>query len=322
MNELDDKFPHVSFGKDAKAIMKKFIIVLMVMLGAATMTVPDAEAKRLGGGGSSGQQSQSVARQAPGQPSQAARPATPPATAPQGVPPKPASPWRGMIGGALLGLGLGAVLSHFGLGGAMASMISTLLMVALLAFAGMFIYRLFKRKSEANNAPAYAGGVANYAGRGTSESGPVAPPQQQSAALEVEPITTGTHAQPWGVPLNFDVPGFLRSAKTYYIRLQAAWDKGDMSDIREFTTTEMFAELKMELQERGAASNYTDVVTLDAELMGIEIVSDQYLASVKFNGLIKEDRQAPAVPFSEIWNLSKPLSASGGWVLAGIQQLA
>lgn len=302
--------------------MKKFIFALMLMLSAAAMTVPEVEAKRLGGGASSGQQSQSVARQAPVQPSPAARPATPPAAVPQGVPPKPASPWRGIVGGALLGLGLGAVLSHFGLGGALASMISTFLMVALLAFAGIFIYRLFKRKSEASNAPAYAGGVSNYAGGGASEIGSGIGPQQQPPALKVEPITAGTPSQPWGVPANFDVPSFLRSAKTYYIRLQAAWDKGDMSDIREFTTTEMFAELKMELQERGAASNYTDVVTLEAELLGIEIVSDQYLASVKFSGVIKEEQQAPAAPFSEVWNLAKPVSASGGWVLAGIQQLA
>ncbi|MGC8140874.1 hypothetical protein ACP3W2_25865, partial [Salmonella enterica] len=70
------------------------------------------------------------------------------------------SMWKGLLGGALLGLGLGALLSHFGLGGALASMISTILTVALIALAIMFVIRLFRRKSEsaqsAQPAPAWA----------------------------------------------------------------------------------------------------------------------------------------------------------------------
>jgi len=118
------------------------------------------------------------------------------------------------------------------------------------------------------------------------------------------------------------VPGFLRHTKTYFIRLQAAWDRADINDIREFTTPEMFGELKLQLQERGATPNVTDVVTLDAELLGIETTSNEYLASVKFSGMIKESEHAPAEAFTEVWNLSKPLSGQSGWVLAGIQQVS
>jgi predicted lipid-binding transport protein (Tim44 family) len=102
--------------------------------------------------------------------------------------------------------------------------------------------------------------------------------------------------------------------------MQAAWDKADAQDIREFTTPEMFAELKMQLTERGASANHTDVVSLDAELMGVETVADEHLASVRFNGMVKEDEQASAEAFNEIWVLSKPVSGNGGWLLAGIQQ--
>jgi predicted lipid-binding transport protein (Tim44 family) len=115
--------------------------------------------------------------------------------------------------------------------------------------------------------------------------------------------------------------GFVRNAKTYFIRLQAAWDKADINDIREFTTPEMFAELRLQIQERGAASNQTDVVSLDAEVLGVETVGNDYLASVKFFGFIKEDPTASPAQFAEIWNLSKPAAGQGGWVLAGIQQL-
>ncbi len=304
--------------------MKKIWLILVVALTALTLVVSEAEARRMGGGGSFGKQSQGVSRQAPSRSSQnaanAAKPAAP-AAAPQGVPPKPAAPWKNILGGALLGLGLGALLSHFGMGGALASMISTLLMVALLAFAAMFIYRMFRRKSEANGPQtAYAGGYNKSAY--TPEIGSRIEPQP--APLQSVPLASGAAQTPapWGVPDDFDTAGFLRNAKTYFIRLQAAWDKADINDIREFTTPEMFAELKMQIQERGASANNTDVVSIDAELLGIETISDEYLASVKFSGMISEAAGAPAAPFAEVWNLSKPVSGNGGWSLAGIQQLS
>jgi len=224
------------------------------------------------------------------------------------------------MGGALLGLGLGALLSHLGIGGALASMIGTILTFALIAFAAMFIYRMVvgrKNGSGSNPQPAYAGG--HSARNATPEIGSRVQSFSQPMALQADGAAAATGTA-FDVPADFDVPGFVRNAKTYFIRLQAAWDRADINDIREFTTPEMFAELRMQLQERGASANNTDVVSLDAELMGIETVSDEYLASVKFTGMIKEDDNA-AEPFSEVWNLSKPVAGQGGWALAGIQQL-
>src|SRR5438067_2378117 len=129
--------------------MKRLLISLMLMFSLLAMAVADADAaRRLGGGRSVGRQSENVTRSAPYQPATpsqqvAPRPAAPPAT-PAPIPPRPASPWRNMLGGALLGLGLGAMLSHFGMGGALASMISTILTVVLLGLVLMFILRLFR----------------------------------------------------------------------------------------------------------------------------------------------------------------------------------
>jgi predicted lipid-binding transport protein (Tim44 family) len=295
--------------------MKKFFIALMLTMSAMTIVVSNADARRLGGGTSIGRQSQSVSRAAPAQGAAATRPApAAPAAAPATIPPKPASPWRGILGGALLGLGLGALFSHFGLGGAMGGMLGTILMLALLAMAAMFIFRMFRGKNG-NSQPSYAGGYG-----GTPEIGSRIEPVGQPAALQSVPLASGSVAA-FGVPADFDVPGFLRNAKTYFLRLQAAWDKGDTNDIREFTTPEMFAELKLQVQERGATPNHTDVVTLNAEMMGVETIGQDYLASVKFSGTIKEDVNAAAEPFTEVWNLSKPTSGQSGWLLAGIQQL-
>jgi predicted lipid-binding transport protein (Tim44 family) len=129
-------------------------------------------------------------------------------------------------------------------------------------------------------------------------------------------------AAPWGVPSDFDKDAFLRHAKSSFIRMQAAWDKADTKDLKEFTTPEVFAELKMQIQERGETADFTDVVTIDAELLGIETIGDEYLVSVKFVGMIKSSPTAAAEPFAEVWNMSKPLDGSTGWVLAGIQQLS
>ncbi|WP_394779903.1 Tim44 domain-containing protein [Undibacterium sp.] len=304
--------------------MKKFLLTMMIALGAVTLGVADAEAKRVGGGGAIGRQSQNVSRQAP--PAQAAPSAAKPApaAAPGATPPKPASPWKGILGGALLGLGLGALFSSMGMGGAMASMLSSILMVGLLAAAGMFIYRMIKNRSAGAQKPAFANAYAGQS-NGVPEIGsrvdqPVAF-QSGAAASSSFNAASSANAGNWEVPADFDVNAFLRNSKTYYIRLQAAWDRADVNDIREFTTPEMFGELRLQLQERGASANHTDVVSLDAELMGVETTARDYLASVKFSGMIKDGAQAPAEAFAEVWNMSKPVNGDGGWVLAGIQPL-
>jgi predicted lipid-binding transport protein (Tim44 family) len=303
--------------------MRKFLIALMVAVSAASMVISEAEAKRLGGGGSIGRQSQGISRQAPAQstnqavaPSQAQQAA--PAAAPQS---RPASPWRNILGGALLGLGLGALLSHLGIGGALASIISTILMVALLALAIMFIIRLVRNRNGGNAAqPAFAGG--NPLARTPEVGSRIEESRAQSAAFQAEQVSSSGSAAAPNIPADFDVEGFLRHAKTYFIRLQAAWDRADINDIREFTTPEMFGELRLQLQERGASPNHTDVVSLDAALLGVETAGNEYVASVKFSGMVKEAENAQAEPFAEVWNLTKPVSGQGGWMLAGIQQLS
>lgn len=305
--------------------MKKFLISLMVALSAFAIVVGDAQAKRMGGGSSIGRQSHNVSRQsaAPAAPvsnagaQQAAKPAAPAAT-PQSVPPKPASPWKGILGGALLGLGLGALFSHFGLGGALGGMLGSLLMIALLAMAAMFIYRLFRRNSGQDG----SGGMRpSYAGASSMpDIGSRIEPVQPAAFRTGEASASGSEHAPWGIPVGFDTNGFLRQAKSHFIRMQAVWDRADVNDLREFTTPELFAELRLQLQERGPSSNHTDVVSLDAVMLGLETANGEYMASVRFSGMIREAENSPAEAFTEVWNLTKPVSGQGGWVLAGIQQ--
>jgi predicted lipid-binding transport protein (Tim44 family) len=318
--------------------MKRLLIALLIAATTFAAMMPTAEAKRLGGGASFGKQS-SYSRQNSATPTPtptpqpaytAPRPAAPVAAPAAAVPPKPASPWRGIIGGALLGLGLGALFSHFGMGGAMGS----ILMFAVIALAAIFLIRMFSRRSgnQSANEPFYTPGNAQTSAySSTPEIGSQIPgygqaqsPVQSAPALGAGAFGASGSASPaavaLGIPADFDVAGFLRNAKSYFIRLQAAGDKADIHDIREFTSPEVFAELRLQIQERGASPNVTDVVQLNAELLGIEQVNDEYLATVRFGGLIKEAADASAEPFIELWNFSKPVDGAGGWVLAGIQQ--
>jgi predicted lipid-binding transport protein (Tim44 family) len=247
-----------------------------------------------------------------------------------------------MLGGLAAGLGIGYLLSKFGLGAGLASLLSNLILIALVAFVVMWIIR--KVRGSRPQGPAYATGGPSLGGdREPYVPQPAAPAPQASApaaaslntgntsglgagaataaqswnlggsaasaqAVNAQPAAAAPQ-QPWGVPADFDTQAFLRNAKVYFIRLQAAWDAGNLNDIREFTTPEMFAEIKM------------DVVSVEAEMLGIETQAAEYLASVRFSGMIREEANAPAQPFAEVWNLTKPTRGAGGWVLAGIQQL-
>jgi predicted lipid-binding transport protein (Tim44 family) len=330
--------------------MKKFVASMVLAITAVSM-IAEATARPMGGKRSIGRQSQPVKQmQAPAPaPTPGMQPQRAPAAAPAAAgaagaaaaaQAKRPSMWKGILGGALLGLGLGALLSHFGIGGALASAISAILMIGLLALAVLFIVRMFRRKDTPAN-PAFGGGYTNPVPAGASPNpaaGAVATPEigsglRQPAGFQSQNGFGGVSLgkpgaaapaahQQWGVPADFDQDAFLRHAKASFIRMQAAWDRGDTNDLREFTSPEVFAELKMQIQERNGATDFTDVVTIDGQLLGIETTATDYLASVQFNGMIRTAPNAPAEPFVEVWNMSKPLSGPGGWVLAGIQQVA
>ncbi len=286
-------------------------IALFILLLSAGLTVHDAEAKRLGGGMSSGMsRSGSVMnRQAvppkPATPAQSATPAAP--AAPAIAPPR--SPWMGMLGGLALGAGIGALLGHFGMGGLGEGMGSFLSML-LIGGALFFLVRMLMRR----NAPAAP--TMQYAGNSYDVT-----PAQGGQIYEALPAGGAVPVALSGsVPAGFDVDGFVRQAKLNFVRLQAANDAGNMDDIRAFTTPEMYAEILLEYQERGKAAQQTEVVQLNAELLDLSSEGNRQIASVRFSGSIREAVNAPVEPFDEVWHLSK--SADSGWLIAGIQQYA
>ncbi|CAB3640196.1 Tim44 domain-containing protein [Paraburkholderia rhynchosiae] len=318
--------------KVKRSLVRRIGLIAMVgLIVAGSVASLDAEARRMGGGRSIGRQSNTVQQQAaPSQPSptnpamqQRAQPAPAPAPAPAAQPNR--SRWLGPIAGLAAGLGIAALLSHFGLGGAFAGAMANIIVIALLAMIGIWLIRRFMGRKRDASQPAYAGhspslnsGATGY----TQQPSYTAPPTGAYLEPQGNPLTTPSVNATPSVPAGFDSEAFLRNAKVYFVRLQAAWDVGNIDDIREFTTPEMFAEVRVDLASRGAESNQTDVVQLNADLLGVEERANEYFASVRFSGLIREAPGAAAQPFVEVWNLSKANRPGEGWLLAGIQQLA
>ncbi|PKO65508.1 MAG: transporter [Betaproteobacteria bacterium HGW-Betaproteobacteria-17] len=273
--------------------MKSFLISLFAVFIGFSFIVPDAEARRMGGSKSFGMQRTAPAKQNVAPTPQRQQTGTAPTTATQ------KRSWMGPIAGLAAGLGLAALFSHLGLGEEMASF----LMLALLAMAAFMLFRFFTRR----NAPASA---MQYAGM----------PQQGPAAFDQSPAALGGNATPGAFPPGFDADAFAREAKLNFIRLQAAFDAANLDDLRAFTSPEVFAEISMQLAERGDAAQITDVMVLDAEVLEAVDEGSRHVVSVRFTGQVREAADQAALPLDEIWHLTKPASGPGGWVIAGIQQ--
>jgi len=321
--------------------MKLWTVVLGLALVFAGF---DADARRMGGGGSFGKQSNNVTnRSAPATPVQGANNvAGKPAAAAA-----PRKPWGAMLGGLAAGLGLAWLAHSLGFGEAFGNV----LMLALLAMVAVAVIGWWMRRSKAGpqrsaNAPFAFQGAGAGSGAAVEEPKPYRPenvgndasarPWERSNAMPLESQVGNQNresiigsalmgSQSWGVPAGFDVDGFLKAAKANFVTLQAAWDKSDISSLRAMMTDEMLSEIRTQLTDReahtGGPVNNTDVVMIDAKLLGIEDIGSDYMASVEFSGMIREEPSAGPSPFREVWNMTKPKSGSSGWLVAGVQAL-
>lgn len=321
--------------------MKIWTLVLAMAMGLTAFT---ADAARLGGGRSVGKQSGNVVkREATPTPAGPTQGATTPSAPVNPAAAAPKRPWGAMLGGLAAGLGLAWLAHSLGFGEAFGQ----ILMFALLAMAVVALIGWFMRSRRPSQAAApFAFQGAGGAGVPVSEPRPYRPenvgndasarPWERSSSMALEPLGTArtsdsmigsalSGAQGWSVPAGFDTDGFLNAAKANFVTLQAAWDKSDISSLRSMMTDEMLSEIRTQLAEReahtGGPANQTDVVMIDAKLLGIEDVGSDFMASVEFSGMIREQPSAGPSPFREVWNMTKPRSGGTGWLVAGVQAL-
>ncbi|MBT9553579.1 MAG: Tim44 domain-containing protein [Hydrogenophaga sp.] len=307
----------------------------LVLVGLMVLGSSQAVAKRLGSGTSVGQQSGQVtqpsAAQAPVSP--AVSPAASAAGGPAATVASQQRPWGSVLGGVAAGLGLAWLASSLGLGEGFAQ----LLLLGVLALVALTLFRTLARRSTPALATpgAYAasaeGGSTVTVPRGYSPKNvgndASARPWENQAVSPADGSTTGAApaaTAPWGVPAGFDIAGFLQASKANFVSLQDAWDRADIPSLRAMMTDTMLAEIRSQLVERehsGAGDNKTEVVMLEARLLGIEELASDYMASVEFSGLIREDMSAGPNPFREVWNITRPKSNASGWLVAGVQAL-
>jgi len=301
----------------------KFLSVALAFLMVFSSFTAEA-AKRMGSGKSFGKQSNNVSQTQGAKPAQnatPATPATPPAAAQQN------RPWGAMLGGLAAGLGLAWLASSMGFG----EELGQFMMFGLMALVIMMAVGYFMRRRAAAQNP--AANTSPFAFQGAGATPPV---QQQTTRFNAHPNTTDSASgsmigsavsgfQPtWSIPAGFDVDGFLHHAKENFVTMQDAWDRSDTASLRKLMTDDMLTEIKAQIAERDATSSVghmtkTEVVSLDAKLLGIEESYDSHLASVEFSGLIREDVGAQAETFKEVWNMSLSKAPNSGWLVAGIQ---
>lgn len=310
--------------------MKSLIVALLTLFVAVALIMPEpADAKRFGGGRSLGKQystpqpsqpsRQSLQQNQPQQGQAAAGTATR-----QGAPVRSgASRWLG----PLAGLAAGGLLASLFFGDAFSGFqIMDFLLIGLLIFGAVMLFRMLRRNAGGvRGAPAPAGaygrgsmspGVPPNAGQ-APVGGAASPGARPAAGAVLDQGSPNASEAPYW----FDGAGFVEGAKTHFIRLQAAWDRSDFRDIREYTSPELFAEVKREREAMGSAPNDTEVVTLAAELLGLRRDDDRLIASVRFTGLIREEASGAANPLDEVWHVAHPwASADGNWIIIGIQQ--
>ena len=316
-----------------------FVLACVVAL---TSLHADA-ARRMGGGKSFGQQSNNVTQREATRPAttptQNAAPAATPAPAPAPATPAaaPRRPWGAMLGGLAAGLGLAWLAHSLGFG----AEFGQFLMFGLIALALMVAVGMFMRRRANPSDYAYAGAgsahnpdpmrqynpakIGNDASARPWESNNTpfdsAAPARSNTRIGSSLLGQGSG---WHIPPDFDVPGFVSAAKHNFITLQAAWDRSDIPALRAMMTDNMLAEIQTQLAERAAlvqGPNTTEVVMLEAQLLGIEDLGQGYMASVEFSGMIREDANAGPSPFREVWNMTRPKQGQVGWLVAGVQAL-
>ena len=254
-----------------------------------------------------------------------------------------------MLGGLAAGLGLAWLASSLGLGAGFGQF----LMIALLALAAVAVIGMVMRARRSGAASPAGGAPFAFQGAGAGAATPAAaqvpntyrpenvgndasarPWERSSMAFDASRQAQGSGvvigsglagSQNWGVPEGFDTDGFLSAAKRNFVTLQAAWDRSDISTLRSMMTDSMLEEIRTQLAEResqrGAEPNHTDVVMIEAQLLGIEEMDDRYMASVEFSGMIREELSAGPSPFREVWNMTKGKTGNSGWLVAGVQAL-
>jgi predicted lipid-binding transport protein (Tim44 family) len=215
--------------------------------------------------------------------------------------------WGGMLGGMLMGGLIGSMLFGGGYGSGPG------LLDLLVIGGGLFLlFRFLRARRMAAEAPSAGGAISFDRGpsQGWGSSGYDPTTEAPSAAAE-QPV----------LPPGFDAAEFLKGAKVMYTRLQASWDKRDLDDIRQFTSAEVFAEIRAQAQADPTPGR-TELLLINPRLVEVRETDGRTVAAVLYDVMMRENRDEMAKQVRELWHFSREAGKpSAFWVLEGIQQV-
>ena len=259
-------------------------------------------------------------------------------TRPQQAPQQRPSMMRSVLTGLAAALGISALLSMLGLGGAeMASLVMGAILAVVAFFAIRFLLGAFlgRKTATVRGAPVE---MPREPVRPAEPERPAEPLRSSPVEpMREEPVRRGSVMDEFRsgrfgaapeeavaadagtadiTPDDFDREAFLRVAKENFVKFQKAWDTGNVIELSDFTTQDLFIEITHALRERGAQNYETTVLQLDNQLVGIAQQGDEYVAVVHFTGKLSVSGEEEVV--DDDWILTKPVNKEGGWLLAGV----
>ncbi|MBA1203981.1 Tim44 domain-containing protein [Pseudomonas capeferrum] len=282
--------------------MQRFLSIALALCVSLTLSL-DANAKRFGGGKSSGSAPMHQTRQAT--PNTPAAAPTAPGRAPAAA--SGASRWLG----PLAGLAAGGLLASMFMGDGFQGMqILDFLIMGLIAFLVFRFIAARRRQQQAHATPA---------GHAPFQRETHAQPAQSSvfggSAAPVAAAAPTINAPAW-----FNEQSFLAAARNHFQSLQQHWDANEMDKITEFVTPQMLEFLKRERADLGDGFQSTYIDNLDVQLDGIEDRADKTDATLTFRGISKTSRFDQGEAFSESWHMVRAPGENQPWMLAGIRQ--
>ena len=234
----------------------------------------------------------------------------------------------GLFGGLLAGTLLGSLLSGNGMGGGGGFL--DIIIIGLLIYFGLKLFARFRNRQSSEPAPAGSGvfGTGRPDLTNDSASQPFARSNTQASGWDALRNLTGQGSQVGpeaaepgvDVPAGFDTEEFLRGAKMAYTRMQKSWDRRDLDDIAQFATPAVMEVLREQMAAEPAPST-TEILLVNAQLLGAESEGDDQRAQVFFDVLLRErpDQTAPTSA-REVWHFLRE-GENGTWKLDGIQQV-
>jgi len=303
--------------------MKIFTLAFAVCMGSffTLSVIPDAEAKRMGGGSSFGSkpsQNQSVKRTD----SNTAGKASP--AQQQNADRKAAMAKKGGMMGILGGLMIGGLLGALFFGGAFENInFMDILLFGLIAFV---LYKIFAMRRNAQQPTATANGAPINESYDNNQYRESVNEYGSGSATDATAEEQANYLQTGKIPRGFDRKSFLDGADKVYHILQNAWDKGELADIREFCTDKVFAEIQDQYRARSGDTR-TEVISLKSELVNYVKSDSGIEVTVIFNAELKEydnenQGEVGITKAQEAWYFLQPKgSTEHTWLLDAIQQV-